>query len=142
MNTKQIRKRIEKAEKELAEAKAMLKQKELTPVPKEIVFREYGDGYELDFGSNQALSYYSAHSSYYVSSREGDCDITQLYLQPCEWEDIKAGEWFYRTDMDEPDFNDSIRYAIKLAQDKYAFADSRGGIEVVGSTWKYSYKLV
>jgi len=134
-------KRIEAAEEEIRQAKAILSKPERIKVPDCIdIRREDGETRLLFNDKKQCLS--QLKGCYYVQVYTmGYTAADNLYLEPCKREDLKPGDVAYMSENSETAFDSHAYYHCMLDNNEYAWIDG-GDVKVRSTGYTYCWKVV
>ena len=88
---------------------------------------------------NRKLYYVAWFWSWVVWSNNW-CENIECKLIPCNYEDLKQWDIFYRDNSNTPTFDDLVWYAIKLTE-WYQYWSNKD-LEYCNSIFKYNWKVV
>ena len=117
------------------------KEEDIILVPDEIKITKPGFSHSMWITNwNQELYYSHRDKNWAVSSSFNEEEIIKCKLTPCEYEDLKTGDVFYKTDFNSNYFGSLFNYAIKLNNDSYQYWQWKDCVND-NSEWKHYWKV-
>ena len=141
MNKKEALKELEEIKKRMDVLEGIINKPEVKYY--DIVTPVDGDG-DILFNSNKQLLCGVDGLYAVVPNKNGfKAQSKDFVWVPCKREDIKMGDTFYCTDLDNKDFSNKerVKKALKGEAGKYCYLTGDEDIRVYSDDWEYYYKL-
>ena len=145
MNKKELLQKADELIKEANKLKELANQEEnISLVPDEIKITKSIHWYSMwiiNWNHELHYNYHDNHNQNWVVASSFDTDhLIKCKLTPYKYEDLNPWDLFYRSDEEDEDFKNLIRYAIKLNDWTYQFWLGKDCINL-NYDWSHYWKV-
>jgi len=138
MNTEE---RLAELEKEIASIRESLAKDDTIYVPDCIEFYGCCGTLGLKFDGNGLLIWSFVDNRFKVGYYIVYSKIPKLKLTPCEREDLKVGDFAFRTDCKKPDFDCKSQYCLIVNETEYKYIVNDKDVCANENHWENWYKV-